>query len=597
MEAVPELQALFDRLQMELYGPPDPRLSDLTETENAAGAFTTTGSKCLDFFATVVRDTSVETVLKAFRDAWNESPEKAVKLLLNLRDIRGGKGEKKVSLVLLYALSCWKPLTYLANLQRFIDVGCYKDLLFIAELATRTAAAEITQFERVAQLNHYDDVGTAVELKILACQLLNDEQALKEDEMAGISLCAKWTPTENTHFDRQPLRFARKISKAMGVKKPEYRKRVSALRAHLAVLERLMCTGQYDDIIFRQLPAKAHRQFRKAFGRVMNKKRIHSDDRVGLSMRYDEYLAQLTEGKDTIKSTGTQPHELVKVYLSGGGGGKDLTIEGQWKDMMSKLAESGRFKHTQAVCDVSDSMAGTPMQVAIALGLVVAELTAPPFRNQIITFSAQPVLHTIKGRTLCDRVADLRTMPWGSNTDLLKVFDLILRRAKRDRDAPMIEQLFIFTDMQFDEAKGPQARNWETTYQIICAMFEKAKFAVPKIVFWNLRATGNSFPVQKDQAGTALLSGFSAQMMKAFLAAEDTSAETFNPVAVMNAALEKYDVAAIFPVERTPVSAKQAGVRSAFPRIQLLVEEFMVAKKVPKKKKVQPKKPVKMRIR
>ena len=50
------------------------------------------------------------------------------------------------------------------------------------------------------------------------------------------------------------------------------------------------------------------------------------------------------------------------------------------------------------------------MQVAVALGLIVAELTQEPFRNQLITFHESPKLHTIQGNTLRDRVKDVMEM-------------------------------------------------------------------------------------------------------------------------------------------------------------------------------------------
>ena len=115
MEAFPDILALYSSLSEQLHG-------NRTLTENLAGAFTTTGDKCLDFFATVVRNTSVKDVLEDFVAAWNEDPDKTVKLILSLRDVRNGKGEKKLPLVLMYALSCWKPLTYLANFHNFMKV-------------------------------------------------------------------------------------------------------------------------------------------------------------------------------------------------------------------------------------------------------------------------------------------------------------------------------------------------------------------------------------------------------------------------------------------------------------------------------------------
>jgi hypothetical protein len=47
------------------------------------------------------------------------------------------------------------------------------------------------------------------------------------------------------------------------------------------------------------------------------------------------------------------------------------------------------------------------VQVAIALSILVAEVTAPPFNETVCTFSAQPQLHTIKGESLVEKVTML----------------------------------------------------------------------------------------------------------------------------------------------------------------------------------------------
>ena len=44
------------------------------------------------------------------------------------------------------------------------------------------------------------------------------------------------------------------------------------------------------------------------------------------------------------------------------------------------------------------------LQVAIALSLLVAEVTAAPFNETVCTFSAQPQLHTIKSESLVSKV-------------------------------------------------------------------------------------------------------------------------------------------------------------------------------------------------
>ncbi|KAK1613458.1 hypothetical protein QYE76_037131 [Lolium multiflorum] len=48
-----------------------------------------------------------------------------------------------------------------------------------------------------------------------------------------------------------------------------------------------------------------------------------------------------------------------------------------------------------AMCDVSGSMWGEPMDVCVALGLLLSELCDEPWRHRVITFSNRPQLHHI----------------------------------------------------------------------------------------------------------------------------------------------------------------------------------------------------------
>lgn len=170
-------------------------------------------------------------------------------------------------------------LATLNNLRHFLDLGCYKDLLTIAELAVRLAGTP--SFSRITQLKDAD-----IELKIMAAQLLKDEELLDKEPKAGISLCAKWAPSDNAHFNAKPLRFAQKITKTLGVTKKQYRQKLTKLRAHLNVLETLMCGNLWDQIVFQQLPAKAHRMYRCTFNREVNKNKHSSGARKASFARY-----------------------------------------------------------------------------------------------------------------------------------------------------------------------------------------------------------------------------------------------------------------------------------------------------------------------
>lgn len=108
-------------------------------------------------------------------------------------------------------------------------------------------------------------------------------------------------------------------------------------------------------------------------------------------------------------------------------------------------------------------------------------------------------------------------MPWeGMNTDFQAVFDLLLDLAVGANLPPseMIRTIFVFSDMEFDECGGEE---YETDYQLVKRKYSEAGYPMPQIVFWNLRGGNRSKPVTKNEAGVALVSGFSGQMMRVFL--------------------------------------------------------------------------------
>ena len=107
-------------------------------------------------------------------------------------------------------------------------------------------------------------------------------------------------------------------------------------------------------------------------------------------------------------------------------------------------------------------------------------------------------------------------MDWGGNTNFQAVFDLLLDLAVGANLPPseMIRTIFVFSDMEFDACGG---RGYETDYQLIKRKYSEAGYPMPQIVFWNLRGGNRSKPVTKNEAGVALVSGFSGQMMRVFL--------------------------------------------------------------------------------
>lgn len=473
-----------------------------TTTENGCLAHSSTGSACLDFFSSIVRDSPAEKVVERFEHAYLEDPHLTLQILLNLRD-RDGKQEKLVSFVAASHLRSTRPKTYAMNLKALVDHGCFKDVLLLDQMGKHPLVEDI-------------------ELKLMAAALMDDAEKLAAaapEEPVPISLAAKWAPTEGCCFDKK-TRAASRLAKYCDLTKREFRKMCASLRSKLDILERYECQGPWEAIDFERIPAVAMKRQRKALERH-------------LPEQYNAYLASVMDGKAKMNSKGVQPHELVRDYMQGAPA--DPATDAQWHALISRLSEAGLFKDAVAVCDVSGSMSGVPMEVSIALGLVTAELTGEPFKGKVITFSAEPQWHSIAGCALFEKVSSLRQANWGMNTDFIAVFRMLLDEAVRYKLSPeqMIKKVFVFTDMQFDQANN--AGRYGTGFNAVKALYDAAGFILPQIVFWNLRDTNCSFPVCKDTPGVALMSGFSSEMLKCFL--DDIPMTPFN---LMLHAVEKY---------------------------------------------------------
>ncbi|KAF6137977.1 hypothetical protein GIB67_041850 [Kingdonia uniflora] len=167
--------------------------------------------------------------------------------------------------------------------------------------------------------------------------------------------------------------------------------------------------------------------------------------------RFGQFLENVKLGKEKIAAGALLPHDIIK-FLKDFDDGK--VAELQWRRMVADLAKIGKMKNCLAICDVSGSMGGTPMEVSIALGLLVSELSESPWKGKLITFSVDPELQTIEGETLLEKTGFIERMDWGMNTDFQKVFDLILQVAVRRklRRKYMIKRVFVFSDMEFDQA-------------------------------------------------------------------------------------------------------------------------------------------------
>ena len=433
-------------------------------TENGAVAMKSTGSKVYDLFALggAYRSRSEEDCILLFKNAWEEDPTLAIKALFYLRDCRGGQGERRFFRICLRWLAKVHPTTVVANIAQIPNMGRWDDLFCL--FGTKVESSVLQFIKRQLMLDMQD----AIDCK-------------------AISLLGKWMPSENAH-SREAKEKAGVIRFYLGMNSKQYRQMLSKLRAHLNVLERLMSANEWDKIEFDKIPSKAGLVYRNAFAR-----------RDMIAKKYEAFA----KDKDTTVNAGTlYPYEIVEKIR-----GKE---HGWWFDqftgtdteraMLNKYWENqkdylnGADMSMMCVIDTSGSMVGRPLDVACSLGLYCAERMSGPFANKYISFSSHPRLIKTEGIDFVDKVVRIYRQNLCENTDLAKVFDLLLNtvlsgKAKKE-DLP--KTLVVISDMEIDWMSDWTAEN--ATYEMDKIRKEWAFYGLelPKLVYWNVAARNNT---------------------------------------------------------------------------------------------------------
>ncbi|KAK1270622.1 hypothetical protein QJS04_geneDACA021616 [Acorus gramineus] len=551
---------------MERFNFPSP--PPMGRTENNSATYISSGNPCLDFFFQVVPDTPSRTLTSLLESAWSCDPLKSLKLVCHLRGVRGtGKSDKEG----FYSAAIWihnyHPKTLALNIAPIVGFGYMKDLpeilhrilngerirnlhrerrrsvrsisrrfgRFRSSKKTKRSGDSVVKTVEAAATTRREKRASAAKKAIeryerdpdyrflydlvcdfFAASLAADMERLKSGKLYEIGLAAKWCPSLDSSYDRSTLLsegiatrvFLREsASDYAEIEEAHYVYRVRdrlrrevlvPLRAALELPEVYMTANKWGSLPYNRVASVAMKRYKDLFKK-------HDEERFG------KYLESVKKGEAKIAAGALLPHEILAEAHS-------EVAELQWRRMVSDLQEKGKLKNCIAVCDVSGSMSGTPMDVCVALGMLVAELSEEPWKGKVITFSAAPQLHLIEGETLAEKTSFVREMNWGMNTDLQAVFDRILEAS---------------------------ARLWETDYMVIRRKFEEKGYGsvVPDIVFWNLRDS-RSTPVRSMDKGVALVSGFSKNLLKLFLEGDGV----IDPEIIMEAAIagEEYSKLVVF---------------------------------------------------
>ena len=108
------------------------------------------------------------------------------------------------------------------------------------------------------------------------------------------------------------------------------------------------------------------------------------------------------------------------------------------------------------------------------------------------------------------------------NTNIEAVMEQILQTAIDNNCTAdeMIDRLYIISDMEFDSAvdagysEQDVPAHDEILFKQLNERFEESGYKMPNIVFWNVDARNNNFPMSMDERGFLNVSGYSPSIFK-----------------------------------------------------------------------------------
>ncbi len=393
---------------------------------------------------------NVEKALDLFKKAFAEDRELAIRILFYLRDVRGGQGERTLFRTCLQ----WLGEEYQEIFEKVIgyvpEYGRWDDLFFENEKC----------FELIKNQINDDKKGESV------------------------SLLGKWLPTINASSanTREKAKF---MATKLGLDFVSYRRIVRNLRKLIKTVEEKMSARKWAEIDYSKVPSQASRIYKNAFKK-------HDE------ARYQDFIGKAVKGEIKINASTLYPYQIYKSVKSD----YSQTLEALW----NQLPNYTKGKNALVVADVSGSMCGDPMSVSVSLALYFAERNIGQFKDHFITFSGRPKLQRVVGNDLKSKMNSIERADWEMNTNLQAVFDLILETAvKNNTPAEQLpETIYIISDMEFDDCVRD-----DTNFEVIKDKYESSGYKIPNVVFWNVNASGSNLPVQKDEQGVSLVSGFS----------------------------------------------------------------------------------------
>lgn len=431
-----------------------------------------------------------QRLIELFTNCWNNNKELSFKLLLWLRDCRGGAGNRSGGRILLQWVANNDPAWVKLNLNQIKDVGRWDDIEILFNTGLRLEASQYW------------------------ANAINEKNVL----------AAKWA-------DRKMV----PIRKALNIKKEsEFRKLLASIRSSM-IVETKMSNKEYNTIEYTTVPSVAMARYSNAF---------YNNDNT----RFNQFKKDVAENKVKINTSVLFPHDCVRTALGG-----DQEVANLQFDNLPDYIDN-KQERIMVLCDTSASMhckvAGSIQAVHISMGLALYCSNKigkeNPFYRKFIGFESESKFISWENMTFSQALTNNTIFDEAvGSTNIDKALELILMTARMYNltNDQIPTALLIISDMQFSIATDPEY-TWKSMddkrkkppVKIQIENWIESGYNPPKIIYWNTAGYAGSPDLNKTE-NTALVSGFSSTILKSIFNGDDIS-----PMSVLLRSLEKYKI-------------------------------------------------------
>lgn len=351
----------------------------------------------------------------------------------------------------------------------------------------------------VPDIGRYDDLRVAFGTNLEKHTLKLWAKGIKDKN----ELAFKWVNIKKDHNLRKFLKLSKK----------DFRKLIVSGRPNIT--ETKMCSKDWGNIDYKKVPSVCMNKFNKAFKR---------ND----GTRFEKWL----ESNQKINASVLYPYQIYKTSQN-----NTVLANKQWDSLTLDVS-----KNVLPIVDVSGSMSCQAasnvscMEVAISLGVYIAQKNQGVFKNKLITFSESSEIYTLpQTKDVSQLFSFTRRMDWGMSTNLEAAYDNILKEAIKAnaKQKNMPEYLLILSDMQFNRCANMD----HTAFQSMRVKFKKHGYKLPIIIFWNLNAAYGNVPTTKKTKNVCMVSGFSPAILESVTNAD---LKKITPESIMLNTIEPY---------------------------------------------------------